>query len=212
MKGETLVLVGGGGHCRSCIDVIEAEGRYRILGIVDAVGKEAGEVDGYPILGTDEDLPSLAADGHQFLVTIGQLKSPAARLRVLARLAAFGASLARVTAPSALVSRRADIGRGTIVMHHALVNAGATVGENCIVNTKALVEHDASVGNHCHLSTASVVNGGARIGDRAFLGSGSVVLNQVKVGADCVVGAGSLVREDIEGPGVFAGSPLRKIG
>lgn len=209
---DSLVLVGGGGHCRSCIDVIEAEGRYRILGILDAMEKAGGVVGGYPILGTDDELPSLVAAGHHFLITIGQLKSPAARIRVLERLSSMGATLASVTAPTALISRNAGIGRGTIVMHHAVINAGAAVGENCIINTKALVEHDASVGRDCHLSTASVVNGGAGIGDRVFLGSGSVVLNQVKVGDDCVVGAGSLVLKDVEGPGVFAGRPLRKIG
>ncbi len=28
--------MGGGGHCKSCIDVIEQEGKYKIAGIVDA--------------------------------------------------------------------------------------------------------------------------------------------------------------------------------
>jgi sugar O-acyltransferase (sialic acid O-acetyltransferase NeuD family) len=208
----SLVLVGGGGHCRSCIDVVESEGRYRIQGIVDAMERAGGEVGGYPILGTDDDLPSLVAAGHHFLITIGQLKSPGARIRIRERLAALGATLASVTAPSALVSRHAGIGRGTIVMHHAVLNAGAIVGENCIINTKALVEHDASVGRDSHLSTASVVNGGADIGERVFLGSGSIILNQVKVGTDCVVGAGTIVLKDLGGPGVFAGRPVRKIG
>ena len=32
---EKLVLIGGGGHCRACIDVIERENKYQIAGIVD---------------------------------------------------------------------------------------------------------------------------------------------------------------------------------
>ena len=34
-----LLLIGAGGHCRSCIDVIEQEGRFRIAGVVDKVGE-----------------------------------------------------------------------------------------------------------------------------------------------------------------------------
>ena len=39
---ETILLVGGGGHCKSCIDVIEQEGRFRSAGIVD-VPKKLGQ-------------------------------------------------------------------------------------------------------------------------------------------------------------------------
>ena len=32
---EKLILVGGGGHCKACIDVIEEQGKFEILGILD---------------------------------------------------------------------------------------------------------------------------------------------------------------------------------
>jgi len=32
---KSLLLIGGGGHCRSCIDFIEEEGKYQIAGIVN---------------------------------------------------------------------------------------------------------------------------------------------------------------------------------
>ena len=32
---KNIVLIGGGGHCKSCIDVIEMEKKYKILGLVD---------------------------------------------------------------------------------------------------------------------------------------------------------------------------------
>lgn len=209
---EGLILVGGGGHCRSCIDVVEAEGRFSILGIVDIEQKVGQDVFGYPIIGHDGDLPSLARDGHAFLVTIGQITTASPRVRLFARLLSLGAKLASVISPSAYVSKRAAVGQGTIIMHHALVNCGAQVGKNCVINTKALIEHDASVADHCHISTGAAVNGGARVSERAFLGSGSVVWNQVTVGPDVVVSAGSLVRKDIEAAGVYAGYPLRRMG
>lgn len=205
-----LILIGGGGHCRSCIDVIEAEGAYRIAGFLDP-DPDAATVSGYPRLGDDSRIGPLSAAGNAFLVTVGQVKSPRARLKVLEILRAAGASLATVVAPSATVSRLATIGKGTVVMHQSLINAGAAVGGNCIINSRALIEHDASVGETCHVSTAAIVNGGARIGDRTFLGSGCVVAHGVSVGADCVVGAGAVVVRDLPGGGTYAGVPARRI-
>lgn len=208
---ERLILVGGGGHCRSCIDVIEAEGRFVIAGIIEAEGSVIRDVAGYPVIGTDKDLRNFADDRHRFLVTVGQIESSASRKGIFDRLVSLGASLATVFAPSSIVSNRAKVGRGTIVMHHAIVNSGAVIGENCIVNTKALVEHDASIGDHCHVSTAAAINGGAAVAHGVFLGSGCVVGNHLRIGRECVIGAGSVVLRDITEPGAYAGSPARRL-
>ena len=32
---ELILIGGGGGHCRSCIDVIEQEQKFKIAGIID---------------------------------------------------------------------------------------------------------------------------------------------------------------------------------
>jgi len=32
---KPIILIGGGGHCLSCIDVIEQTGLYQIIGILD---------------------------------------------------------------------------------------------------------------------------------------------------------------------------------
>jgi FlaA1/EpsC-like NDP-sugar epimerase len=48
-----IILIGAGGHCRSCIDVIEQQDRFEILGIVDKAGQdEPSGVLGYPLIGT----------------------------------------------------------------------------------------------------------------------------------------------------------------
>jgi len=31
---EQIILIGGGGHCKSCIDVIEQKGRFAIAGTI----------------------------------------------------------------------------------------------------------------------------------------------------------------------------------
>ena len=125
----------------------------------------------YPLLGREEDLFELAKSCQNFLITIGQIKSPEPRIRLFEHLKQLGMTLPIVVSPLAHVSRQAVLEEGTIIMHHALVNAGASVGRNCIINTKALIEHDAVIEDHCHISTAAVVNGAAKVQRYSFIGS-----------------------------------------
>ncbi|WP_243439144.1 acetyltransferase [Fundidesulfovibrio soli] len=186
---EAILLVGGGGHCRSVIDVLEAAGR-RIAGVVERPGSGVSEVLGHPVLGTDEDLPALARLYRFALITVGQLESPQPRMRLAALLKELGFSFPAVASPLARVSPHASLGQGTVVHHFAVVNAGARVGAHCILNTRALVEHDAAVGDFCHVSTGAVLNGGTSVGEGCFIGSGAICRDNISIGAGCFVAMG----------------------
>lgn len=187
-----ILLIGGGGHCKAAIDVIEADGQFEIKGIVERAGV-GGEVLGYPIIGEDADLPHLVKATPAALVTIGQIKTSSARQRAFTTVLNAGAALPSIVSPKAHVSGHADVGAGTLVMHGAVINAAAQVGANCILNSLSLVEHDAIVGDHCHISTGARVNGDAKIGERCFIGSGAIIKNGVTIGAGSVVGAGCII-------------------
>ena len=196
MKKE-LILIGGGGHCRACIDVIEQQGEFAIAGIVDRREKRGELVLGYPIVACDEDLPELLRQYDHFFITIGQIKTCERRVQLFEQIIAAGKVLPTIMSPLAYVSTHARIGQGTIVMHQALVNAGAQVGANCIINTKALVEHDAFIGDHCHIATGALVNGGAMVNRECFVGSGAVVREGVQIGAASLVGCQVRIKASI---------------
>ncbi len=192
-----LILVGGGGHCRSCIDVIEEQGQYSIKGIIDLPESRFKTVLGYEVIGTDDDIHTFCRDNISFLITIGQIDTPVHRMRLYQIIRKAGGILSTIISPLAYVSKHAHIGEGTIIMHNATVNVGAQVGKNCIINTKALIEHDAIVEDHCHVSTGAVVNGGSFLGEGTFLGSCSVVREYTKVGKYSVIGFNFKVIQDL---------------
>ena len=64
---KKILLIGGGGHCKSCIDVIEQDGTYEIAGIIDVEEKVGENILGYPIIGTDNDLEKLSTEFDNFL-------------------------------------------------------------------------------------------------------------------------------------------------
>jgi sugar O-acyltransferase (sialic acid O-acetyltransferase NeuD family) len=194
MNRPLIILIGAGGHCRSCIDVIEMEGRFTVAGVVDRPDSGIVSVLGYPVLGVDSDLSNLRKQYAFALVAVGQIKSPTVRIQLFERLKSLGFELPIIQSSRAYVSKHAKVGAGTIVMHDALINTGASVGENCIINSKALIEHDAIVGSHCHISTGAIVNGEVSIGTRTFFGSNAVSVHGVSISEDSFVRAGSLER------------------
>lgn len=202
---DKIVLVGGGGHCKSVIEAAESAG-YTILGILDMPEYVGSTVLGYPVVGTDDDLAEYV-DKALFLVTVGHIKDASLRIRLHERIQSAGGRLATLVASTARVSRHASIGEGSVVLHQAVVNAGAVIGKGCIINTFANIEHDAVVGDFCHISTGAMVNGDCRVGQGVFLGSQSVMVNGVGIMDSCVIAAGSVVRKNIVKKGIYSGNP-----
>lgn len=201
-----LILIGGGGHCKSVIEVAESAG-YEIKGILDMpdeVGKDV--LPGHKVIGTDDEIPQYV-EKCDFIITVGFIKNPAIRIKLYNKVKAAGGRLATIIASTAHVSKYAELGEGTVIMHHAFVNAGAKIGDNCIINTFVNIEHDAEVGNQCHISTGTMVNGECKIGENCFIGSQSVCANCIEIASDIIVGAGSVVRKSIRVKGIYAGNP-----
>ena len=189
---KKLILIGGGGHCKSCIDVIEQSNQYKIIGILDKADLVDQKVLGYETIGPDEQIEQLASEGYSFLITVGQIRTSELRQKLYIDLIRCNASLATIISPRAYVSKHAVVGEGTIIMHDALINAGAQIGKNCIINSKALIEHDTKVGDHCHISTAAIINGGTEVKKGSFFGSNAVSKEYVTTLNEAFIKAGSL--------------------
>lgn len=191
---EEILLIGGGGHCRAVIDVIECEGRFKIAGIIDKPELKGTKVLGYEVIGHDDDLEALSAKYGYALVSVGQVRSVELRIKLFKTLKHLGYQLPVIISPRAYVSKHAAIGEGTAVMHDALVNASAVVGSNCILNTKSLIEHDVKVEDHCHLSTGAILNGGTVVGRESFVGSHVTTKEGSIIGKGSFIKAGSVVK------------------
>ena len=211
MSQQKIILVGGGGHCKAAIDVIESNPVYEILGILDVEEKVGETVLNYPIIGTDKEIERYASLDISFLITVGQIKSDHIRKKIFDELRQLEAKLATIISSTAYVSKHAIIGQGSIIMHHATINAGAVIGCNNIINTSANVEHDVTIQDHCHISTHTTINGGCHIGSGVFIGSNSVLSQGISVADQVIIGAGTVVNKSIPSSGTFAGVPFKRI-
>ena len=189
---EKIVLIGGGGHCHSVIDVIEQENKYEIMGIVDTKENIGKKILDYEIIACDDDLETIFQICKNAFITVGQIESNKIRVKIYNNLKQIGFKLPTIISPLAYVSKYSFIDEGTIIMHQALVNTNVKIGKNCIINTKALIEHDCVIGDNCHISTASVINGGVTVKENSFFGSNATSKQGIEI--DGFIKAGSLAK------------------
>jgi len=191
---EKIVLIGGGGHCKSVIDVIEQENRFHIAGIVDQPQMLGNKILNYEVIGCDADLQELAKEIKYAVISVGQIKSPSLRIKLFDLAKKHEFLLPAIISPRAYVSKHASLDEGTVIFHDALINANVKIGKNCIINNKALIEHDCLVGDNCHISTGVIINGGVKVGGNSFIGSNAVTRENIVINENSLVKAGSVVK------------------
>lgn len=211
MNKPEIILIGGGGHCKSCIDVIEAENKFDIKGIIDLPSEMGKAILSYSVIGNDDDIPELAQKGYNFLITVGHMGEITLRYKLFNVIKSYGGQLPIIISPTARISKYASIKEGTIIMHNCIINSNADIGKNCIINNKALIEHDTIIGNDCHISTDSNINGNCIVGDDSFIGSGSTLKNGTEIIGGSFIGVGSIVTKSIKIKGLYFGNPAKKI-
>lgn len=170
-----------GGHCSSCIDVIENSGKFKIVGLVAKNKKTQNKNKKYKVVGTDKDLNKIFKKYKYAHISIGQIRNLNLRKNIFNKLKKIGFKLPVIISNGAYVSREAKIGEGSIVMHNCIINRNAIIGSNSIINTKALIEHDCKIGSHTHISTGCTINGNTSIGNQCFIGSGTVSKGNNKI-------------------------------
>ena len=116
-----IILIGGGGHCKAVIDIIEQEGRFKIIGILDKPELLGADVLGYEIIGNDSELKIIAKKCKNVFITVGQIKSALPRIKLFNAILKLELNLPTIISPRAYISKHASLGIGSIIMHDVVL-------------------------------------------------------------------------------------------
>lgn len=210
-KNVSCVILGGGGHARVVIDILRTSTSVALYAVLDPDRSLWGrELLGVPIRGGDELLPDLITEGvNYFVVGRGAVGDNQPRRKLFELGLAYGLVPFTVQHPSAVCSKWAQIGLGSVLFPSAVVNAGAIVGDNVIINTGAIVEHDCVISDHVHIATGARLASAVKVGAGAHIGAGATVRQSLSIGESAIVGAGAVVVKDVPPRVVVVGVPAR---
>lgn len=109
--------------------------------------------------------------------------------------------------PKAVISKRVNIGLGTVIMAGSTINSQVIIGEHCIINTNSSIDHDCILEDFVHVSPNASLAGDVFVGLGSHIGIGACVIQGIKIGKWCTIGAGSVIIRDIPDGCVVVGNP-----
>jgi sugar O-acyltransferase (sialic acid O-acetyltransferase NeuD family) len=209
---DAIALIGGGGHARVVLSILNKLNRYRVVGYTDE--KRTSSLSGISYLGNDENLASVAAENDPLnaVLSVGQIGLGTQRWKLWSQLAGVRLLFPSVISPDAVVNEGVAVSEAVVVMDGAVINCGAVVGRGAIVNTNSTIEHDVLLGDWVHIAPGATVCGGTEIGRFSMVGAGATIIQGVKIVEGCLIGAGATVVKDLKEAGVYAGCPARLLG
>jgi sugar O-acyltransferase (sialic acid O-acetyltransferase NeuD family) len=208
---EEIVVLGGGGHARVVVSILKKLKRFHILGYTDL--KDRGLLLGVPFLGQDTELAEIAPAhaGLNAVIAVGQVGLDNVRHDLWVRLQGLPLSFPPIISPNATVNEGVEISEGVVIMDGVVVNCGARIGHGAILNTNATVEHDVVLEDWVHIAPGATLSGGVKVGCGSMIGVGATVIEGVCIPTGTLIGAGSTVIDSLTEPGVYVGSPARRI-
>lgn len=205
---DNILLIGASEHAKVVMDIIEKEGKYKILGLVDTYKPAGEDVFGYKILGAEDKLERLFQSGEIFggIIAIGDNWI---RYKMAEKIKSLAPDFRFVSAihPSAVIARGVEIGAGSVLMAGVIVNSESKIGAHCILNTGASLDHDSVMGEFSSLAPGAVTGGKVFIGAFSAISLGANIIHGVKIGEHTVLGAGAVALKDIPGYCVAYGIP-----
>jgi sugar O-acyltransferase (sialic acid O-acetyltransferase NeuD family) len=199
-----MYLYGAGGHSKVITDILNSLG-IEVVGMFDdnppdAKFKGMQIRDGIRLIG--EGFPKLEAP---LIISVGN------NLRRAELACSIDANYGRAIHGTAIISAKAKIDVGTVVLQGAIVQAGAEIGAHVLVNTAASIDHDNTIGDYAHISPHATLCGHVRVGEGTHIGAGAIVIPSIEIGKWCTVGAGAVVIRDVPDFATVVGNPARTI-
>lgn len=111
--------------------------------------------------------------------------------------------------PFVEIQKGVVIGARTRVQSHSFICELVTIGKDCFIGHGVMFVNDT-------FETGGPARGdqtlwkSTTIGDSVSIGSNATIM-PVKICGGAVIGAGAVVTRDIDTPGVYAGSPARRL-
>ena len=209
---KNIVLIGGGNQAHHTIDIIEKEGKYNIVGIIDSIHEVGSDRFGYKILGRQENISQLIEEYNieGGVISIGDNWS---RYYVYNQILELVPTFTFVNAihPSVVIGNNVKLGVGIVAMAGCIFNPKSQIGDFTFFATGAQIEHDCQIGDFASISAGSVTGGYVKLGKFSAITLGVTVVDRLEIGENTVVGSGSLVTKSLPDNVLAYGSPAKII-
>ncbi|MBK9223704.1 MAG: acetyltransferase [Flavobacterium sp.] len=209
---KKIVIVGAGGFGREVkiiIDDINKENfEYKFLGFYDDNIDKDLIVNGFPILGTINDLNNLEEDTF---VAFG-IGEPKTKMNLVKLLNNKNLKFPTLIHPSSIISAdEVSIGKGTIICAGNIITCNIQIKDFVTINLMCTVGHDTVIKDYCSFMPSVNISGEVEVQECVYVGTGAKIINRLQIGKNTIVGAGAVVSKSLPENCTAVGIPAKPI-
>lgn len=182
---------------------------YEIAGWYDDTKEKGSYVEGYPILGSVDDVIAGYQDGKfdSLFIAIGYLHLEFKEF--LIRKLKNRVPLFNIISKDSYVDPTCLIGNNIFIYPGAIIDKETILEDGVTVNLGSIVSHNSNIGASTFIAPGVTIAGFSEIGKTSFIGIGSTIKDNIRVCDNVIIGAGSLVVKNILVPGTYIGIPTK---
>jgi sugar O-acyltransferase (sialic acid O-acetyltransferase NeuD family) len=193
-------IYGASGHSKVIVEILEKLGCI-IKGLYDDDAKKKSLCD-YPVT---NQISMLELQNVNWIIGIG---NNIIRKKIVDRNPLnFGMAIDK----SSNISKRTQVGKGSVIMAGVSINSSVKIGEHAIINTNSSIDHDCILEDYIHVSPNATLCGGVQVGKGTHIGAGAVIIPEIKIGNWANIGAGTVIIKDVPDYATVVGNPGRLI-
>ena len=110
-----------------------------------------------------------------------------------------------------IYSTDVKIGEGSIICGGSILTTNIVIGKHSHLNLLTTVGHDNIIRDYFTTAPGSKISGNCNIGKHVYFGTNSSVREKITICDDVIVGMNAGVVKNITEPGVYVGTPAKKI-
>lgn len=211
MKTPRLAIIGSGELAYHIAHYAKEDKQFEVTGFYDDFTLPGTMVNGYPILGTLNDIEHQFNSGKfdNLLVAVGYSRM-IYRKEVFERFEKT-IPMAKLIHSSCYIDPDARIGPGCVIFPKCTIFKDVIIEKNVFIQI-GLTMADSLIGKHTMLSPSVSIAGHCKIGECCNIGISTTIINDIQICDFVRTGGGTVITRNINESGLYVGMPARRIG
>ena len=195
-----IAILGTGGFAREIATLIQdinnTDSKYELVGFVDNSIEKGTLINGYPVIGNDEEI-NQTNEPIGLVLAFGE---PKIKMKVRSKFTNPLVSFPTIIHPSAIVGDRklVEIGDGCIICASVIITTNIKIKDYVTLNLQCTVGHDTIIDSYSSFMPSCNISGEVHIGEGVYCGTGVKIINQTDIGEHSIIGAGAVVAKSRE--------------
>lgn len=206
---KKIAFLGSGDLAKRLSDTVQSWNLYEPVGFIDNNCEKKTLINGFPVLGSDDEVQTLYNQGvfDCVFIAIGYLNFNI-REKLYNQFKGV-VPLANIISPTAYIHPSATLGEGILISDGSFIHREAVIEDNVCITLRSIVNHGGYVKKHTFFSTGVVTAGNVTVGEKCFVGVGCVISDGVTICDNVWLSPGSVVVKNLKKPGHYMSSSTK---